>query len=830
MRTLLLLLLALVSLGVLAALPPPGSPERLTDWRWLARSPEGRQRVLSSKDKLEAYAGKFLLLEVTGPGVLDHLILRDANLTVSITADDRPLWQGKMSALATPPANSAPLFPLPVFFAAPSFYHLLAPIGFKASLRILVDKVDPWRYLSYRTFRDAAAIFPASADANGAYAQGLQAAAVAWKAPLDLFNAQGDATRREVSANVVIPAAGRATAVNLTGSGEITRLEFHLIPALVGSLRELVVEFYYDGAKEPALRLPVTDLVGMPHPWTQGRWDQFSGTLAAGIRYPWQEYTPRIMHHDAHFYFNLPIPYANGLRIELVNRSERMMFSGTVRALVAQADDAKAAGRLCGTRLIAPVTTAAALMTLPGPGQLAALSLFCTGNGMYPPAQLNGAAWLMLDGAPTVAGPGLAPLWLAGGYGGPYTGLPNWNHPRMEPGYIGVTRYFTTDPLYFDKDAAFGYHPGNDLTGAPTSATVIALWYHYGAAPYAAPALPAHAEALPYTTISKASWHVPAKGAQLAATIEAEDLAPMAIAHGGEARVVEDTEHNYHASNGRYLAIRVDNIGDYVDLQLPFPASRYFVIGQANMTVMIEGMSHTCFELALLSRDEARQPPPEVSAKDRFAWSVLGGAQMNLQIFVLGGPSYRRDPINYYAPQLNPAPDGDGVFRFICRGPGVRMLSFDNFWLYMPPPTADGWYEFEENALPDITGDLTAMLPLTGRVEWSGWGAVKLSAKESGRATLRTLVLAGPAAPKELKLTGSLPPGSGNWQAAVAGSTAPAVTLTPGKDANQVVEWTLPVAGPTLPGPLTLEITYTPPAAMDKTPTGQLFLDAWAVR
>lgn len=408
--------------------------------------------------------------------------------------------------------------------------------------------------------------------------------------------------------------------------------------------------------------------------------------------------------------------------------------------------------------------------------------------------------------------------------------MPIWDHPRLEPGYVGVTRAFLTDPLPFDREAAFGYHPGRDLMGAPTSATVIALWYRFGGMPYAAPALPAHAEALPYTTFYKADSPRPAKGARLAATIEAEDLAPMAAAHGGEARVEEDADHNYHVSKGHYLVIRTNNIGDYVDCQLPFPASRYFVIGQTTLTVQMDGLVHTTYELALLSREKARQPPPEVSAADRFAWSVLGGATMNLQVFAIGMLSYRRDSPDFCPPQLNPAPAGDGVFRFICRGPGVPMLCFDQFWLYMPPPTAEGWHEFEDGPLPETGGNLTATLPLTGRLGWSGWGAVQLNAKEAGKATLTMLALTGPATPKELRLTGSLVRGRGTWRVAAAGSSTPAVTLTPGSDANQTVEWTLAFAGLTLPGPLRLEITYTPPANVDQPPAGQLYLDAWTAK
>ncbi|MHB9133370.1 MAG: DUF2961 domain-containing protein, partial [Armatimonadota bacterium] len=821
---LLTLLFTLQSFAV--PLPPAGSPERLTDWRWLARTPEGRRVTLSGNDKLEALAGRYLLLEVTGPGVLDHLLLRDPDALLSISVDNRPLWEGKVGMLANPPAGTTPLFPTPVFSAGASFYHLLAPIGFRTSLRVLIDKPTPLRYLSYRTFTDPAQVMPADADPQSAYARGLQAAALAWKVPADTFNAIALAPAREVSVEITAGAGAHVPVLNLPGSGEITHLEFNLAPPLTGSLRNLLVELYYDGAREPALRLPITDLVGVPHPWPNGRWDQFNGTLAAGLHYPWAD--RNIRRPGATFYCNLPIPYARGLRLELVNRSETLAFFGSLRAVVNPLQEGREIGRLCGTRLIAPMSgTTDPLIILPGPGQVVGLGLFCTGNDLYPPAQLNGASWLSLDGAPPVSGVGVVPLWMGGGSGGAVTGLPLWNHPRLEPQYVGAMRNFLTDPLSFDREAAFGYNPGINRTGAPTSATVIALWYRYGDVPYAAPVLPARAESLPVTTFVKPEWYGPEKGARLAATIEAEDLVPLATAHGGEVLAVEDAEQNYHASNGKYLTIRVDRIGDYTDCPFPFPASRYFVIGQTCLTGPVNGRSDVNFELSLLSQAAAAIPPAAPNTGNNFAWSMLGGAPVNLGVFILGSLSYRRDSVDFYPPQLNPAPDGDGVFRFISRGPGATMIRFDQFWLYTPPPTAEGWRECEEGKLPTCEGDIAASLPLTGRLDWSGWGAVALSAKEKGKATISDLLLTGPATPKELRLSGSLAPRAGAWQVTVNGSTAPPFGLTPGKDAKEVVEWTIPVTGLTFPGPVVLEFTYTPPATPQKS---QLFLDAWVVK
>ncbi|MHB9131218.1 MAG: DUF2961 domain-containing protein [Armatimonadota bacterium] len=830
MRSTVLAVLLLAALrGAMAALPLPGSPERLVDWRWLARAPEGQRTTLVGQDALVASAGKYLLLEVNGAGVLDHLILNDPTATLTITVDNSLLWRGTVNTLVNPPAGNTPLFPAPVVCSGANFFHLLAPVGFHTSLRILTDKLNPWRYVSYRTFREPVAVMPADATSTSAYAQGLQTAAADWNVPKPGFHGTAVPPAHELSAAFTAGAGTNITALNISGGGEITHLEFQVIPPLTGSLRELVVELYYDGARAPSLRVPLTDLVGMPHPWTSGRWDTLAGTLAGGIRYPThaENYTVRLEH--ALYYCNLPIPFATGLRLDLVNRSTRLAFHGVIRAVVAPAPEGQRAGRLCGTRLIAPIAGNIPFITLPGPGQLAHISLFCTGNTSATPSDQHGASWLSLDGAPPLISPAIVPLWQA--Y--PWQSTPIWMHPRMETQYVGATRTFLTDPLPFEREAAFGYQPGpsGDLTGAPTSATVVALWYRFSDVPYMAPALPAHAEALPYPALGVPS---PMKGAQVAAAFEAEGLAPLATAHGGEVTAVEDTEHNYHASGGKYLTIRVDKLNDYTDVVLPFPASRYFVIGTVGLTGPVNGAYHANFELMALARQAALSPPSVISTGVDNAWSVLGGVPMNLPVFVLGTLGYRRDSSgSHTGPVFNPAPDSDGVLRYICRGPGATMLRFDQIWLFTPPPSAPGWQEYEDGPLPDCHGDLTAVLPSIGRLEWSGWGAMKLTATKGGTATLIGLNLTGPVQPRELRLIGNLAPGEGNWQIAIPGNTAPPITLTPGKDANQVMEWKIPISDQTPPGPVTMTITYRPSTGMDQgTPqkSSTLSLDAWTVQ
>ncbi|HEY3418803.1 MAG TPA: hypothetical protein VGM23_18160, partial [Armatimonadota bacterium] len=709
------------------------------------------------------------------------------------------------------------------------------PIGFSGSLRILANKEILPHYISYRTFPKGTAVLPANANPTGEYQRKLRDAGEALKSDVNFPDSVYAKTAKEQRQEIVLPAKGRVTAVRAYGSGEITHLEFHLDPALTGTLREVVAEFYYDGATEPTLRLPLPDLAGTPHPWLIQRWHRYNGTLAAGIRYPWYIATPRTYYPEDTFLFNFPLPFANGLRIDLVNRSEDMRFTGFSRTLVEplSSRDAMTAGRLCGTRLITPLTpgpTPAPLLKIPGPGQLVGLGLFTTGGAFWPAAIKNSLLSLANDGAEPITGLGVMPLWFRGMYGGAQT-TSLWNHPMFGDQYAGCMRDFITDPLPFQAESVFSFTPGADGNGAPTQATVIALWYRFGGTPYAAPALPARAETLPYV---KFGTFPASKGSQLFWEAEAEDLAPMSQAYGGDVRVVEDVEHDYHPSMGKYLHYVADRAGDYLDCVAAFPPSRYFAVG----TGALWGPNRGNFEMDILSRADAKSGPVFPQGDDFYRGRVLGSVPMTAPIFVGQDQRFLRDDgTSYPAVFLNPAPDDDGVIRFICQTKSMDstayLLALDMLRLDMPPATPAGWREFEDNALPETSGELTARLPKYGSFDWSGWGALLLASPQGGKAIIHALMPTGPAAPTMLTIKGCLGPKQGAWQVRITGVADP-FTLTPGKDEQEIVEWKIPVKGLTLPGAITLEFICTAPGEKDprviQAPKAELALDVWMVK
>jgi len=72
----------------------------------------------------------------------------------------------------------------------------------------------------------------------------------------------------------------------------------------------------------------------------------------------------------------------------------------------------------------------------------------------------------------------------------------------------------------------------------------------------------------------------------------------------------------------------------------------------------------------------------------------------------------------------------------------------------------------------------------------------------------------------------------GGWRVRALGGKE-AVTLAPGRDDQDVREWTVPIAGLELPGPIAFEVVCTAPgkrgARQRITPDAELALDAWAV-
>ena len=121
-----------------------------------------------------------------------------------------------------------------------------------------------------------------------------------------------------------------------------------------------------------------------------------------------------------------------------------------------------------------------------------------------------------------------------------------------------------------------------------------------------------------------------------------------------------------------------------------------------------------------------------------LAGRQLWNPPIRARILMAGHLAHRRDPWPHHpVPLRNPSPDGKGVLRFVCAASSneaPQLLALDQVRLDAPPPTENGWYEFEEKPLPTASGGLQAWLPKYGSFTWSGWGALRLKSPAGGRA------------------------------------------------------------------------------------------------
>lgn len=463
--------------------PPQGSPLCLLDRRWLAQPPVGKTFVISADPTLKKDGNAFLLLDAKGPGVLLHLWTMDGSARFTLVVDQKKLWQGKLS-------QPSAIFPEPLISARAFMCHLLAPVGFKHTLRILGDKPRIRYYIAYRSLPEGTEVMPAThsdySTQLGKLRQVWAKYGWEWK-PL--------AVEKTIRKEFVLLPLSSVETLFIPGSGTVVRLEFNLTPPLQGSSREIIVEFFYDGTRYPSLRLPIADVVGVPYSWPLGRWNTYNGSLAGGIRYPRPLSRPRHYFRELSFHFNPPVTFEKGLRIRLKNRLPSVKFSGWLRADIAPLPGD--AGRLCARR--APATVASdlkPLIRIPGPGNLVALALYLTGFPAYPPAVRKYMLSLKLD-RKSISGLGVLPLRFHGRYGGVASLGTIWNHPRHEDNFAGVTRYFLTDPLYFQSEAVLSFSPGDEKRASSRGA--LAFWYRFGDEPYTADPLAERPEPLPYS-------------------------------------------------------------------------------------------------------------------------------------------------------------------------------------------------------------------------------------------------------------------------------------------------------------------------------------------
>jgi hypothetical protein len=252
---------------------------------------------------------------------------------------------------------------------------------------------------------------------------------------------------RKGAPNRQIEAGERVVLADLEGSGVIRHVWMTFLPTRPERMRALYLEVFYGGADEPSISVPCLDFFGLPH----GR--------------PVAHHTALTAANEARgFNSFVPMPFRDGLRIELVNGSERraVLYYQVDYTLQAALPDSH--GYLHATfRRENPTTMRRDFVIaegLRGPGRF----LGCNVGVRV----LDRGAWygegevkVYRDGDdahPTICGTGLedyvGSAWGMGSHVAPYGGAPLvvGRNGEVDPEFVGFYRWHVPDPIMFERE------------------------------------------------------------------------------------------------------------------------------------------------------------------------------------------------------------------------------------------------------------------------------------------------------------------------------------------------------------------------------------------
>ncbi|NOZ24005.1 MAG: DUF2961 domain-containing protein [Planctomycetes bacterium] len=798
---------------VFADPPGPGDPHCLIDLRHLARAPVGERFIidtLSGKDMAEPKGGEFVIANLSGPGVVDHMIcVKVGTLTIYVdgkevlSANPMKAWKKVYPAPKASKRGELP-FAYPFVQVAGPFAECALPIPFKERLLVTSTKKSAGIWISgRRLLAPPEVVFSTAADSP--YMKSLKSIDPSFSKPVDFLPGYPNARTMKVERHC--RASEKATLAEVAGPGEIVGMRLRILPAALELLRYQVIEITIDGA--PSVRMPLVDFLGVSHPWPHA-WMPRAGDQAVGIHHPrfrsGAERDPAVSG-----YFKLPIPFEKSLRIAIRNRSDKLPVTVYGKLIVAPLPKGGAKPyRLCGTsrRLGLPEEGEADLFEFPGAGRLVGLSMFTTGHK-------HDSQWRKIrvelrgEKGTIACGPGLLPLAMGGLSGNIVFGAFTWNHNSLErTGRCGAARHFWIDPIPVAKGDRLCYVA--EGKGGPTRAEVGVLWYQpFDARPYSAPAVPDDVEVLPPVVHGQPGR--PEPGGWM---VEAEDLAASAETTSGVAKAETTGAKDAFASAGAYLGWNAGRPGDVCDLLVAMPDSRY-------VRLWIHRLTFPCGGIFKIGLAPLHDVSPELTLKkgsDSFFDRVIGRATAPASVDCYGiwpwRQAYRFDmPIT-----LNPAPGGRGRIRFTCltkfRGSRGYLLAIDQLGMDPAPATPEGWREIEDAVVSRCDVDATADLMEFGREDFFGWGGREVIVKGQGAVEVTLLQpVAGPSF-GAIELRGLVE--EGKWTAQVEGAETKAISSS-----KKPCVWRLPLPRP-VTGPVVLTLTLR-----CRSQGGRLLADAW---
>lgn len=710
---------AQLPVGDLARLATCAELGRLQSWRTFQNT--GYQTLADDGTPQQAppqdAEGRFVLLDVDGPGCVTRLWSAPVSGSLRIWIDGEPRLEAPWTALTyrwwdalryqpdkrvVDAAAVAPFF-CPLADGGRDLGMLMVPLGFAKHCKITLDEAPQQNlYGVDYTLTPGAEVAAFTPEAYRPDQSPLREALGVWREPGDFFVTDPAWT---VAAGRDTLAAGRSlTLLQTPGSGQVRLLTVDLPQATVLAGRALVLRGYWDGETSPRLEVPLGDLAGMG--FALG-----NPSAPAGVR----------IGDFTRFYCRLPMPFARGARVTLTNESPWVIPDVKWRLhSETLPEGAPGYGRLCAyTRRLQPAADAQTLTLLevPGRGHLAGynMSVWEVNWGEGP---LRWTAHAFLDGEaqPRYSGAALLDFnfgnrtYLYQSAVAQVTGSAAHDH-MAGPDQPGTLRQRVNFYRYMIEDVA-RFEQGCRVTlqrapGAASFGQADLTWLLYVApetARWWPPLDPAH---LP--------WPVTRSGA----TYQAEDLAATATVTTGTLSVVPDRWGSFGLDGGAMLSYAASRPGDTLTLQIPAPAPGYY-------TLTIRQIGSPGAADYRLRRSGTEWRP---------WWSAYSPVP---------GKFVAHDPEPWGVWYLDRGPNAFDFFLAPESWQTGALLSLDSLWL---SPVSSRTNALEAETLPVARATACRVEPEPAGSRWaSGWGRLHLEPTGPGAtATLRVPLEATPA-------------------------------------------------------------------------------------
>jgi hypothetical protein len=245
----------------------------------------------------------------------------------------------------------------------------------------------------------------------------------------------------------------RVVVADIEGPGVVRHIWMTFPPALPPTMRAMFLELFYDGAAQPSASVPCLDFFGLAH----GRPVAYHSAFMA-------------VNEGRGFNSYLPMPFRRGLRIEVVNGSERTQDLYYQVDYTLEAEVPPEHGYLhVGFRRENPTTMRRDFVVADGfhgPGRFLGCAM---GVRIIDPGDWYGEGEMKLyrdgDGElPTICGTGLedyvGSAWGLGPHAAPYGGAPLVVQPPgadparsmgANPDFVSFYRWHLHDPLMFQQ-------------------------------------------------------------------------------------------------------------------------------------------------------------------------------------------------------------------------------------------------------------------------------------------------------------------------------------------------------------------------------------------